>query len=257
MSVTVFTAGVALDIAKDAAARFEKKTGISVEIVPGGSVELVKKIRRGDKCDAFISADDTIMTPMLMPDYIDGYVVFAANRMVVAANHGTITSADWKEKLLAPDATFGHMDPQNDPSGYRSVMAMILADNVEAGLSEKLLHHKGHVTSGATYGLNNLSACDYVFTYGSLAVKQGLPFAILPPQMDLSDDTYADLYKTAVFHFDAGGSVSGSAINHAAAVLKTSENAEDAAEFMKEFLETDFAAFGFAPKQQVFGTLPF
>lgn len=252
MAIRVFTAGVAVDAAKQAAEKF--KGAGTAEIVPGGSVELVRKIKAGEKCDVFISADETIMEPMLMPDYISGYLVFASNRMVAAANEDRhISSENWKETLLDEKVTIGHMNPYGDPSGYRAMMAMMLADKVEPGLSKKLLEHPGHMGSSATHGLENLKDFDYIFTYGSLAVKQGLEHAILPAVMDLSSDEYEEVYNTVSFNVDENNTVTGSAINHAVAILNNTENRAEAESFVKLFLEQDLASFGFVPKNRTFG----
>lgn len=254
----VFTAGVAIGIASVTAEKYERRYGDKPDIIPGGSVELVNRIKSGEECDIFISADDTILEPMLIPDYISGYLVFAANRMVVAANPGhSIDSSNWEQKLCDSKATFAHMDPYKDPSGYRAVMSMMLADNYKPGLSEKLLNHPGHIGSAATFGLEKLSDFNYIFTYGSAAVKQGLPYAILPPVMDLSDEKYEQIYNTAVFKIDEDHSVRGSTINHALAVTNSSAGKDSVKEFIDLFLENDLASFGFTPKHKIYGEFPY
>lgn len=49
---------------------------------------------------------------MMIPHAASGYIVFAGNRMVVAANEGyEINSDNWQSKLLDPSATFDHHNP--------------------------------------------------------------------------------------------------------------------------------------------------
>lgn len=87
--------------------------------------DALRRLLAGERCDVFITADDTTIAPALMPSHDDGYITFAANRMVISAREGvSISSENWKEKLLAPDATFCHKNPYGDPSGYRGVMTL-------------------------------------------------------------------------------------------------------------------------------------
>ncbi len=129
---------------------------------------------------------------MLMPTHTDGFYVFAGNSIAIMAtsDEATINAENWKETLLHPLATFGHYDPFFDPGGYRAVMACMLADHVEPGLSKKLLEHPGRmvVTPGSK------PVPQFIFTYLSSAQKSGKPFVILPDEMALSNDEMNPIY---------------------------------------------------------------
>jgi hypothetical protein len=129
-NLKVFSAGVAARFARQAAERYQAEYGgAEVELEFGGSTAGVKKLIAGEKYDVMILADSSNIDELLMPEYADGYFIWGGNEMVLAGND--ITSGNWKEKLLSPESVITHHDPYGDPSGYRAVMAMQLADRVE------------------------------------------------------------------------------------------------------------------------------
>ncbi|MBQ6784783.1 MAG: substrate-binding domain-containing protein, partial [Clostridia bacterium] len=136
----VFSAGVAMRLAKQAVEAFEAEhPELDVEFSGGGSVAGVNRLLGGEDLDVLILADQTAIDEQLMPDFADGYFVWGGNEMCITGKG--INSDNWKEVLLDPESEVKHTNPYDDPSGYRAVMAMMLADKVEEGLSDKLLHH--------------------------------------------------------------------------------------------------------------------
>ncbi len=239
---------------KDSAARFKQNhPDVDVILKPGGSVDCIRRLMANERCDLIVLADDAIIQSMMMPDYADGYLVFAGNSMaVMAAKEGaTISEQTWKQTLLDPNTTFGHFDPSGDPGGYRAVMACMLADNFEPGLSQKLLEHPGRIVLKT----GQEPRPQYMFTYLSGARNSGKPYANLPDEMNLSCEELNSLYQTV--EFDLGESrVCGSAISHALAIPFASQNQALAKEFVREFLKTDFAQEGFIAKTKVVGKDP-
>lgn len=216
-----------------------------------GSVNCARKVIAGDPCDVIISADSALIEKMLMPEYAEGYQVFAGNSMVIAATgSGAEISADnWKDVLLNPKTTFGHYDPQADPCGYRAVMACMLADNFEAGLAQKLLEHPGRkvITPGQEEPLP-----PFIFTYRSSALKKRLPFAELPDAMNLSKKELNPLYAGAVI--DLGETkINGSAISYAFSIPLASSKKREAFVFLRYFLDAGPAGPGFTRKSGVVG----
>ena len=203
-----------------------------------------------------ISADDAIIESMLMPEHAKGYRVFAGNRMVVAGKG--INSENWIEKLTDPSATFIHNDPHGDPGGYRAVMAILLADKVREGLTGKLMDHPGHMgmEPAADAQPGERPEADYSFTYYYGAASRGLDFAVLPSVMDLSDDALADEYAKAVFAVDEHNTIKGTPIAHALTIPTSALYPEEAKEFCRLFLTTDFAAAHFTEKNAVVGEDP-
>lgn len=223
---------------------------------PGGSVECIRRMQRGEPCDLLILADDAIITSMMMPAYTDGYLVFAGNSMVLVptAPDKQISTSTWKETLLAPSTTFGHFDPTADPGGYRAVFACQLADAVEPGLAERLLNHPGRkiISSPREPGV------DFMFGYRSGPVKRRMPFADLPVEMNLSDPSRNAQYALAQVDLDGDGKnvVHGSAISHAVTLPFSANLPEPALHFADLFLRTDFVGEGFLPAHRVVGRWP-
>lgn len=226
---------------------------VQAENNSGGSVDRIRRILRGEPCDLLISADDAIIANMLMPERTKGYYIFAGNSMVlVAANQEKpITGENWRQALLDPANTFGHYNPFVDPGGYRSVMACMLADSVEPGLSKKLLEHPGR----RIYASAKDSQADFSFSYRSNAVKNKRPFAQLPESMNLSNPALNEHYATAAFDLDGDGGnvVRGSAICHALTVPQSAAEPELAMKFVGLFLQNDFKKSGFLPLSKAVG----
>ena len=109
----VRTAGVAMKVARRIVRVWNAlHPELPAECQAGGSVDLVRRVREGEPCDVLILADDSLIQTMLMPDQAAGYRVFAGNRMVVVGSEQhPISAGDWREKLLAPDATLRPPQP--------------------------------------------------------------------------------------------------------------------------------------------------
>lgn len=251
----IFSAGVASKLARQTVEDWNAQHLDSpAELTVGGSVDGIRRLLAGEEFDLLILADDDIIKTMLMPKYTDGYYIFAGNKMVIAAAEGRdINSDNWQEKLLAPEARFMHMNPYGDPNGYRAVMAILLADRVEPGLSKKLMDHPGHIGMDPKPQVGAKPEYDYMFTYYSGAKGRGLKFAELPPVMDLSDDALADVYATAEFQVDDQNKVKGSPIAHAVTIPLASKNRALALEFVESFLRNDFAAAHFIQRSRAVG----
>lgn len=247
--LNIFTAGVSMRLVKKLAEEWNSENyGIQASVKAGGSVEGVRELIDGNDFDLLFLADDTIIESMLMPDHVSGYYVFAANKMVIGAKEGkSISNEDWKEKLLDPSATFKHMSPYGDPGGYRAVMAMMLADKYEEGLSAKLFGHPGLVVMDPDMTPENMPRTDYMFLYYSGAKSRGLSFAELPAVMDLSDESLAELYATAKFQIDENTTVAGAPIRHAMTIPKAAANSAEARRFAEKFLAIDLAKHNFMP----------
>lgn len=249
----IYSAGVARKVAEQTILRWNAlHPELPAELTVTGSVDLIRKHLSGASCDVLIVADDTILDSMMLPNHAEGYVIFAGNRLVIAANPGyTITSDNWKETLLAADATFDHHNPYADPGGYRAVMAMKLTDQIEAGLADKLLNHPGH------YGMGNdpevLPEIRYSFDYYSRALARNAVIAELPEIMNLSSDDLADTYASVTFCVEENQTVAATPIRHALTIPTDSAHPAEAKEFTRLFLENDFEKNGFIPKQKIVG----
>lgn len=251
--LNIFSAGVAKKVVNDTIREWNSQNPqLPVNLTVDGSVDLIRRCLSGEPCDLLILADDKIIDSMMIPKAASGYIVFAGNRMVVAANEGCeISNYNWKEKLLAPDATFDHHNPYADPGGYRAVMSMMLADNIEPGLSEKLLNHPGHFGMGNNP--ENMPEIRYTFDYYTRAAARGALIAELPEIMNLSNDALASEYAKVKFAVDRETSIAATPINHAITIPASAENITLAKEFAKMFLEVDFESYGFIKRHEIVG----
>ena len=251
----IFTAGVAKDIIQNIVKIWnEQHPQLQADMYSDGSVNLIRKIQNGDPCDVAVIADNTIIESMLMPRLAAGYIIFAGNKMVISAKGSKqITSENWKDVLLAPDTKFAHKNPYADPGGYRGLMALMLADQVEEGLGQKLLEHPGHIGMDPSLTLSTLPPHDFLFEYYSGAASRGAVFAELPAVMDQSDPALAEKYAKVSFAVDAGSSVVCTPSAHAVTILSTSKHQEAAKQFVKLFLETDFSSHNFVERTEIVG----
>lgn len=257
-NIKIFCAGVAGMLAKKAAQRFEETyKGAVCELTVGGSNAGITKLINGEKFDVMILADHEGIEKLLMPEYTEGYYIWGGNEMVVIGND--INSDNWKEKLTAPTARIKHVNPYDDPGGYRAVMVMQLADKAEEGLSAKLLGHplyKGLDREQYKDGfkpLGDLEDGEYRIGYKSMAVARGMNFAVLPREINLGSTAFEHIYREATFTVDGGQKVCGNAILHGITVPKNAENKEGAEAFVKMFMQSKFMMFGFTGERKTVG----
>lgn len=172
--------------------------------------------------------------------YAEWQVRFATNRLVLAYSSSSqgadeITAQNWYDIIVRPGVRFGIADPRFDAAGYRSLMVLQLAErfyedpliveNVAMnGLStpvttsqegdvsvievpELLATQKdgGLVMRGSSVQLLPLLATgdvDYALEYESVALQHGLRYLELPRQIDMSDVSWEDWYKSVVVRID-------------------------------------------------------
>lgn len=242
----IFHAGVAAGVVKDTVKRWnELHPELPAKTTQDGSVDLIRECLAGEPCDVLISADDLVMKMMLPQGSLEKLRVWAGNRMVVMGSG--INDSNWEEKLLDPDAVFSHHDPYGDPGGYRSVMAMLLADKYKEGLTEKLMAHPGHqgMEHAKPFFLLSGKRPDYEFGYYTAAKARGIDHAELPDIMNLGNEDLAEEYAKVSFAVDEDNTVTGSPVHHGITIPETAMHKEAAEEFLKLFMETDFEAYGF------------
>ncbi|MCL1803006.1 MAG: substrate-binding domain-containing protein [Eubacteriaceae bacterium] len=243
-SLKIFCAGVSYALVKGLEEKWNALyPDLPAIATPGGSVDLIRKCIAGEDCDVLISADDTIIRSMLVPQYANSCTVWAGNKMVVAGEG--ITSENWEEKLLSPNATFKHSNPYGDPGGYRAVMAILLADEYKPGLTDKLMNHPGHIGMQKDPDPALAQDAQYSIYYYSGAKSSGANFAELPEVMDLSSPSLASIYAKACFAVDENNTVVATPISHGLAIMNSSVHKEAAEEYVRMFLEIDKEAAGF------------
>ncbi|UYZ40288.1 MAG: tungstate ABC transporter substrate-binding protein WtpA [Candidatus Methanospirare jalkutatii] len=204
--------------------------GVDVQRESMGSAQAVRQVTDvGKRADVLAVADYSLIPQMMFPEHADFVVKFARNELVLAytekSRHSSaINESNWHEILRLPDVTFGFSNPNLDPCGYRALIAMQLAEIYynDASIFDDLVCENTAITvsesengflvevpaelkpntrkvavrdkSVALVAMLEQGGIDYAFEYRSVAVQHNLKFVDLPPQIDLSDEEYADFY---------------------------------------------------------------
>lgn len=168
------------------------RVGGSVEA--HGSVAVRRLVVEGARePDAVALAD-----PLLFDGIAAEYTLFASNALAIAydpaSEHADALADDWRRALAEGELKLGRTDPDLDPLGYRTVMALDLAAGVDA---DRVLDRS--IVAPEVAVLRNLEAgaLDAAFVYRNMAVGHDLPSVDLPARIDFSDPALADHYATA------------------------------------------------------------
>jgi molybdate/tungstate transport system substrate-binding protein len=206
------------------------------------------------RCDILASADYTVIDTLLIPEYADWNIKFAANEMVIAFHKdshraGRINKDNWHEILLQKDVSFGRSDPNADPCGYRAVLTIKLAEKFykRPGLTNKMLAKDRRYIRPKEVDLLALletGELDYIFIYRSVAEQHKLEYIPLPDEINLKQVQFRDLYKTASVHITGSTpgtfiTKSGEPIVYGVTMPKNAPNRELALEFLTFLLDAD------------------
>ncbi|MEA1871938.1 MAG: tungstate ABC transporter substrate-binding protein WtpA [Chloroflexota bacterium] len=252
-TLTIFQAGSLAVPFEALETEFEgSHTDVDVDRQSGGSATIISNAIAQE--DAGESPPDIIASAdyKLIPDrmyeggYADWYIAFARNTMALcyrdnAPGSDEIVSGNrtWFDVLRNDPVSYGHSDPDQDPCGYRTLLAVQLAqkyyyddaasfnvtpDEDADGLYDALISGSEH-ERGRTGGTNltarpggseevvsaksvdlvlNLDSgdLDYAFEYRSVAVQHGLNFIELNEYINLSM-TNEELPGVEDFYYEA------------------------------------------------------
>ncbi|WP_435154346.1 extracellular solute-binding protein [Haladaptatus sp. DFWS20] len=177
-----------------------------------GSVAVRRLVVSGARDPDVVALAD----PTLVAGLASRATVFATNALVIAYNpespFADALERDWRSALRREELVVGRTDPNRDPLGYRTVMALGLA-------GERDLLDKTRVVP-ETQLLRNLEggAFDAAFAYRNMAVGHGVPFVSLPDELDFSNPTFSNNYATASVELPER-TVRGAPIRYAATAL--------------------------------------
>ena len=267
--VTIFHAGsltVPLEIIEK---QFEEiYPDVDVRRESAGSVACARKITELDRedCDIMASADYRVIDNMLIPEFASWNAIFATNRMVLAYTPQSrfadeITADNWIEILQNDDVEWGHSDPDADPCGYRTLLVLQLAENYYGipGLAVSLLENRDERNirprSVELIALLQSGHMDYAFEYLSVAVQHDLEYVDFPPEINLGDPDFADLYATASTEIAANSpgetrTVTGAPIAYGITLLNRAPNTDAAEAFLEYILSPDGGLAVLAEKGQ-------
>ena len=181
--------------------------GIEIRMEPAGSIQCIRKITElGQTCDVLAVADFSLIDDLMFPEYADWNIRFATNELCLAYTEKSrgnrqIDDSNWFTFLLNPDISYGRSDPDSDPCGYRTLMALQLADKCyPGGIGWKriLAKDQQYIRSKET-DLNALlesRSIDYIFTYRSVAVQHNFLYIRFSDSVNLSDPDLDDWYSS-------------------------------------------------------------
>ncbi len=181
---------------------------IKVETEAAGSATAIRKVTElGKKASIIASADYTLIPEMMFPEYVEWYITFAGNRMVIAYTDSSqfgdeVNKGNWYEILQRDGVKYGRSDPDQDPCGYRTLMVWQLAEDYYNApeLYDKLYGAAGELIRPKEVDLIALletGDLDYAFEYLSVARQHKLNFVELPAEIDLFSEEFRDYYSKA------------------------------------------------------------
>jgi molybdate/tungstate transport system substrate-binding protein len=205
-------------------------------------------------CDVLASADYTVIDTLLIPEYAEWNIKFAANEMVIAFRKDSrradqINKDNWQDILPGKDITFGRSDPNADPCGYRAVLTITLAEKFykRPGLADKMLAKDQRYIRPKEVDLLALlevGELDYIFIYRSVAEQHKLRYILLPDKINLKKTQLRDLYRTASVKITGNTpgtfiTKSGEPIVYGVTIPKNAPNRELAMVFLTFLLDAD------------------
>ena len=185
---------------------FASRTGAKFELEPGASLEIARRVTELHRNpDVILLADPEVFPQLLMPKYVRWYALFARNRIVLAytpQSRGAdrVNADNWRTIITQPGVEVGRADPNTDPSGYRTLLSMQLAERHyrEPGLYTRLLsaapERNVRPREADQVALLQTHELDYIWTYQNLAENAGLKFVKLPDDVDLGEPADSAVY---------------------------------------------------------------
>jgi len=215
--LSVFHAGSLSIPMKNLASEFEKENpGVIVHLEAAGSLACIRKITElHQTCDVLALADFNLIDQLMIPDYADWNILFATNELCLVYTDDSnqadqISTKNWYEVLMNPDIHYGRSDPDADPCGYRTILALKLANRFyQGGVDwERLLQKDTRYIRGKETDLNILlesRAIDYMFNYRSVAVQHGYKYLRLPDSINLSNPALNSWYSMSTVEVRGAG----------------------------------------------------
>lgn len=235
---------------------FTARTGITVVQENQSSLELARKLTEfNDIPDVIALADYQVFPKLLAPTFVDGWWLFARNRIVLAYTEKSrhtdlLANGGWRRVVTMNDVEVGRSDPSTDPSGYRTLMTFQLAElhYNEPGLAKRLLAGAAQKNmrprEADQVGMLQAGELDYIWTYENLARGAGLKFELLPAEIDLSTAQDSSFYAQAsvrVAGKQRGDSVTfrGEPILYGVAVPQAAADTTQGHQFLQFMLSAD------------------
>ena len=235
---------------------FSARTGAKYELEPGSSLEIARRFTELHRtADVVFLADPEVFPQLMMPTYARWYALFARNRIVLAYTDRSrganeINAQNWRHVITRPGVEVGRSDPNTDPSGYRTLLTMQLAElhYHEPGLFARLLaaapERNVRPREADQVALLQTNELDYIWTYENLAENDGLKFVKLPDEIDLGNPADSAIYarvSTRVLGKGQGDTVTvrGAPILFAFTIPVNGDNPQLAERFVEYVVSAD------------------
>jgi molybdate/tungstate transport system substrate-binding protein len=246
---------------------FTRASGYTYQGEAQGSLGAAQMIRDHLRTpDVFISADPLVNLNILMGpqngNAIKWFIVVGSSQLVLAYNPkskfapkfqaAAANRLPWYEVLETPGVRFGRGDPRIDPKGYRTLFLFSLAgkyyhrneipkllgdpENPAQVFPEVVL--MARVESGQF---------DAGIFYKHEILIHKLPYLELPPEINLGDPRFKDLYAQEHYITSGGQNIAGTPILFTVAVPESARHRDTALAFVRFLLTSGdlLRQFGF------------
>jgi tungstate transport system substrate-binding protein len=248
-----------------------------VQIYSGGSAAIIDKVNKQNMfADVLASADTVLIPKNLYTKNATFDVDFAKNSMVLVYTNTskgatTINADNWYTVLATKGISYAISDPTSDPAGYRSLMTITLSERKygDGSIFNTLVAPYSKITKvidGAKHTIDvtnpspdgkklvitktgpdiipllKAGTVDYAFEYSSVAIQSGLPYVILPPEIDLSDPTMVARYANVQVLRPSGSATVtevGTPIIYGVTIPTSTHNAAGGADFINLLIGKD------------------
>jgi len=227
---------------QEAEEAFEKQyPNVDIQIEGHGSIQVIRHVTElGDRADLMLVADYSLIPIMMynttVPNstqpFAEWYIRFAGNEVVLAytsqSNRASeVNSTNWYEILADEGTSFGFANPEIDALGYRTMMAIKLAEGYygipqlyytlvsknfnplfisysAGGKSVLLVPETQTPVGGKVYlrasgvmlvPLLESGTIVYCFLYRSMAEQQNFSYVELPPEINMGDISQEAYYS--------------------------------------------------------------
>lgn len=141
--------------------------------------------------------------PRLFATIADRVTLFATNALVITYNpdspHASALQQQWQHALTRSDLALGRTDPDADPLGYRTVMALRLAARDYDVDTSAVLNQTQILLETDLLNVLEQGGLDAAFTYRNMGVERDLPYVELPDRINFARPGYADHYATVSY----------------------------------------------------------
>ncbi len=204
---------------------------VDVIAIPQASGNIIDHVNKQNmKPSVIVVSDSDLIRKYLIPGNASWYANFAKNSVVICYTDKSryameINRSNWYSVLARPEVSYAISNPDDDPTGYRALMSIALAerDSNNPEIFESLIGSETGITAQHSNGITTIDVTktvpatkkpviavnrsdlipllksgtvDYAFEYWSIARQNNLSFIDLPTKIDLSLASQNDVYRT-------------------------------------------------------------